>query len=147
MCMGILSQGRERDTFTGASTHKTPSLTLSVQGPLQSCAGVPLSNMGSPSFLDCCHGCFPGIFKKKKKKGIMPAQLCYCHPTQTVKLGKLAAHVYLNIAKAFPTGNLCVAYLSSIILQTLFPELLYIQLFRLACYMRFCYLSLGISTF
>lgn len=99
------------------------------------------------AFLTAAMAVFLGSLKKKEKKGIMPAQLCYCHPTQTVKLGKLAVHVYLNIAKAFPTGNLCVAYLSSIILQTLFPELLYIQLFRLACYMRFCYLSLGISTF
>lgn len=77
---------------------------------------------------------------------MLPTQLCCCHPTQTVKLGNLAARVYLNTARHFLQGT-CVAYLSSIILQTLFSKLLYIQLFRLACYVRFCYLSLGINIF
>lgn len=146
--MGTLSQWRGTEMHLFQSPHKPPSLTLSVQGLLQSCTGALLSNTGSPSFLDCCHGRFAGIFQEKKqKKGMLPTQLCYCHLTQTVKLGKLAAHVYLNIAKAFTTQNLCVAYLSFIILQTLFSELLYIQLFRLACYVRVCYLSPGINTF
>lgn len=145
--MGTFSQWRGTEMHLFQSPHKSPSLTLSVHVLLQSCAEVPLSNTGSPSFLDCCHGHFAEIFKeKKKKKGMLPTQLCCCHPTQTVKLGNLAARVYLNTARHFLQGT-CVAYLSSIILQTLFSKLLYIQLFRLACYVRFCYLSLGINIF
>lgn len=91
-------------------SQKPPSLILSVQALFQSCTGIPLSNTGSPSSLDYCHGRFAlrgSLKKKEKRKSILPTQLCYYHPTQTVKLGKLAPRVYLNIAKAFTTGS-CV---------------------------------------
>lgn len=57
-----------------------------------------------------------------KKKIMLLTQLCYCHPTQTGQFltRKLAAHVYLKHCK----GGLCVAHMSPIILQALFPGLL-----------------------
>lgn len=99
------------------SPHKPPFLTL-FKVFSKAALGFRSQTQKAQAFLTAAMDFLLGSLRegKKKKKGTLPTQVFHCHPTQTGKLGKLAAHVYLNIVKAFPTGNLCVAYLISIIL-------------------------------